>query len=702
MSYSTKRRKFDTGEDSIPDRIYPPKYFENLTVLNFHNEGVYELLSLNNTWTNQNTFVNYIPICDIIPTLPTQLVNKNYVDNLFPLLNTIFSGTLQFNNLPYTIATTPTATNALQLITKGFGDSNYGRLASTNVWSGNNTWNTATNTFNNVVTCNSYPVNTNDLAIKDYVDSYFPLRNTQWYGANVYNSILPTSTIHDTTNTTTNSFITRAYLEDRIGPVAGLTYDPSGNTGAGQIYVTPKTSLQGVTDLTTSHAISTPFTVNANSLKTTGDLVALQNRVNNSYNAFIIGGCQTGHYNAITITGDYGITWQQNNTYGFYIAPNQTGPSGTRWDTNGNLSHSSNITTTGVITSTNTTDSSTTTTGSALFSGGIASNKYISANGIKCFTNAIEVKNLTNTGAPALSITNRLNTTYTMHIFNGSAATTYNSTLITAGDGGIAYNYNYGTAGTTGFAIFPGTGNTNVSQGCRWNGTGNLTQYDSLTISGITNTGAGAISLTNKVNSAYSTWFYCGTAINQWANNTLVSGDSGIAYSYGGLTYGFSIAPGAGSTSSRGTRWDNNGNLTHYANLTFGVNNTLLKLSNRLNLGNFGLVTCTSSITQSYTITELYPVMVIDMIAIVANTTLTITMPVMDAYYNGITITFRNSTGPTSGTVALTINCNTGNLYYSNTYNGTTGQTQIYTGSFLTTTKLSQTYYILNGNVYNS
>jgi hypothetical protein len=95
---------------------------------------------------------------------------------------------------------------------------------------------------------------------------------------------------------------------------------------------------------------------------TTYESIKFLNYTNNANSCSILAGCSSsGNGNNISITGDNGIIWQ--GSYGFFIAPNQTGPSGTRWDANGNMTNASSCTmnnnvkygTNSVILTTNTT-----------------------------------------------------------------------------------------------------------------------------------------------------------------------------------------------------------------------------------------------------------------------------------------------------------------------------------------------------------
>jgi hypothetical protein len=321
-----------------------------------------------------------------------------------------------------------------------------------------------------------------------------------------------------------------------------------------------------------SSGTATPFNIVANSGKTTGDVISLQNRYNTSYSGYLISGCLSGNYNAITINGDYGITWQPNSLYGFFIAPNITS-GGTRWSATGDITQTGNLTVTGVITVSNTTESTSVTTGSVILSGGLGVAKTISA--LRLY-----IRNVTDPSGTVIGILNRVNSSYSNNYYTGCNAGSWNNTNLLTGDSGI----NWTQASGYGFMIAPFFTTSGGSSGTRWDSNGNVTNYGTttlnnnltvsngglITINGITSSTGTGLTIVNKTNSSLGNAYFngCGTGANGWNNSNLVSGDGGVAYSRStGL--GYAITPFfASATSTGGSRWDIDGNLTNYGNVT--------------------------------------------------------------------------------------------------------------------------------------
>jgi len=139
--------------------------------------------------------------------------------------NSNINGVLNITSYPtYSGSLTPTASN--QFITKAYGDSTYGLIASNNKWTGTNAFNTY------LPTSTVTPTASNQFITKAYGDSTYLTssllsNNNTWTGTNAFNTSLPTSTI---TPTASNQFITKAYGDSTY---VGSSLLSSNNTWTG-------------------------------------------------------------------------------------------------------------------------------------------------------------------------------------------------------------------------------------------------------------------------------------------------------------------------------------------------------------------------------------------------------------------------------------------------------------------------------------
>jgi hypothetical protein len=109
------------------------------------------LLSSNNAWTGTNSYTQ-LPTSSAVPTSGDQFTNKTYVDTFGNLATTNTWTLVNTFSVPPISATTPTTSN--QLVNKTYVDSNFGRLTSTQTWTGANTY-SGTVVFNGDLTVNA-------------------------------------------------------------------------------------------------------------------------------------------------------------------------------------------------------------------------------------------------------------------------------------------------------------------------------------------------------------------------------------------------------------------------------------------------------------------------------------------------------------------------------------------------------------------
>ena len=135
----------------------------------------------------------------------TIIINNSTIS--FPNSNVSFN-----SNLPTSIITT--TTGGTQFITRDIADGRYGELATANVW-------TSTNAFDtNLPTSTATPSADNQLITRIYADGRYGEIATAnvWTSTNAFDTNLPTSIITTTTGGT--QFITRAIGDGRFGQLA--------------------------------------------------------------------------------------------------------------------------------------------------------------------------------------------------------------------------------------------------------------------------------------------------------------------------------------------------------------------------------------------------------------------------------------------------------------------------------------------------
>ena len=131
-----------------------------------------------NTFTSQNTFSNYSPLCSVAPYTNNNLCNKYYVDTAVATKNSIsdvlsnanhFTSTNQFDYLP-TCSATPSSSS--QLVTKSYVDSGLSSKTTLSAVQGNVNTFTSQNEFDNyAIIASTAPTLNSHLANKQYVDT---------------------------------------------------------------------------------------------------------------------------------------------------------------------------------------------------------------------------------------------------------------------------------------------------------------------------------------------------------------------------------------------------------------------------------------------------------------------------------------------------------------------------------------------------
>jgi hypothetical protein len=268
----------------------------------------------------------------------------------------------------------------------------------------------------------------------------------------------------------------------------------------------------------------------------------------------------------------------------------------------------------------------------------------------------------------------------------GTGSGGWNNTIAVSGDSGICWQQLSGY----GFIIGPYY-QSSTTGGTRWDSVGNLTNYGSATFSG-------SLLSTNTTTSTTTT-----TGAIQTLGGIGVTKDVTIGGSLRVNTNMAIVGEIASSNSNNST------------SLTTGSIQTLggvaitkdayiggkLTVGSTITYGGTQTITFTNASTQNYTLTLPLPrIVVLNMLAVNSSVSITITLPILTAINTGIVFSFRNSYGPTSGTSGLTIQCNTGSLYYTNTLNGTAGTTLMQSLILGTTTKVSSSYEIIDGNIF--
>ena len=138
----------------------------------------------------------------------------------------VSSGSATFNgnvSLAGTIATvTNNPINDLGIINRGYANTNYARLTSNNILTGNQDWKSANNLFDFPPFCGTDPTDSNHLVRKGWVQANmvdYATANTTYSGINDY-TVLPTSLV---TPTIPEQFTTKAYVDSVTVTGASLT-----------------------------------------------------------------------------------------------------------------------------------------------------------------------------------------------------------------------------------------------------------------------------------------------------------------------------------------------------------------------------------------------------------------------------------------------------------------------------------------------
>jgi hypothetical protein len=107
-----------------------------------------------NSWTGKQTFTLYCPSTSVAPLTPNDLVNKDYIDN-YVIGSSFASNTWTSSNEFVTaLRTSVTAVASTDVINKSYADTNLSNsalLASSNTWTGSNTYNQAFNVSNRTI-----------------------------------------------------------------------------------------------------------------------------------------------------------------------------------------------------------------------------------------------------------------------------------------------------------------------------------------------------------------------------------------------------------------------------------------------------------------------------------------------------------------------------------------------------------------------
>ena len=573
----------------------------------------------NNNWLGSNSFDSYLPTSVLTPTLSSQFITKSYADSTYStsgsilsLSNTFTGSTNTFQNVIMNSLTASSINNSGVLNSTGLITCNGG----INIPSGQ-LLTLIGNLYANSTTIS--PILLSYLSgcssnIQTQLNTKTTLatiqsNNNVFTGTNVFNTSLPTSNLTPSSN---SDFITKLFGDNNYSRLNSTNTFSATNNFA-------NTTTTGFSKITSNEA--------------GGKSIELVNKSDNTYSTILFSGAGYQNYNQIVQTGDAGITWGNSSSYGFCIAPWQTGNSGSRWDNNGNLSQQGNLTMgygknidcgSGSITCVNLNATGSVNlsagcnlnaTGSSIYAvnqtlSGTLTMSSGSTTSLQTTTStALTINNTSSTGRLKISsLTNPQSGANLQHgaiefWSNGrpnfsSGIRSYTTNNATSGNGlsgfedagDLEFYTSSGSAGGTRRMIISENGNVNI-------GSGYASNSYLLTISGNSNhTGQAVFSSTNtpisivgpstsssgtsiqmatRFGSGKFTYIFNGANVNSFNNTSIVAADCGIAYSNNTGSSGFLICPQLSSAASAGSRWDSSGNITQTGLLTINSTSSL-------------------------------------------------------------------------------------------------------------------------------
>jgi len=126
----------------------------NLITKRYVDDSIAFIFQSFNSWTGKQTFTLYCPSTSVAPLTPNDLVNKDYIDN-YVIGSSFASNTWTSSNEFVTaLRTSVTAVASTDVINKSYADTNLSNsalLASSNTWTGSNTYNQAFNVSNRTI-----------------------------------------------------------------------------------------------------------------------------------------------------------------------------------------------------------------------------------------------------------------------------------------------------------------------------------------------------------------------------------------------------------------------------------------------------------------------------------------------------------------------------------------------------------------------
>lgn len=213
-----------------------------------------------NTFTQRNRFNDALTINCNFTSYQLDVSGNLRVQNG----TSTFLGNVSMTGTQATVSNDPI--NDSGIVNRGYANTNYARLTSNNILTGNQDWKSENNLFDYPPFCANGPTDANHLCRKSYVDGAFvnyATSNTTYSGFNNYDPHLPTSL---TTPTLPEQFTTKAYVDSVA--VATTTYVDSRSlrtvdANQNHIFTTNMGAL-------TSGIQNTAIGVNAGNANTTG------------------------------------------------------------------------------------------------------------------------------------------------------------------------------------------------------------------------------------------------------------------------------------------------------------------------------------------------------------------------------------------------------------------------------------------------
>jgi hypothetical protein len=186
-----------------------------------------------NTFTMRNRFNDALTINCNFTTNQLDVSGNMRVQNG----TSTFQGNVSMTGTQATVTNNPI--NDSGIVNRGYANTNYARLTSNNILTGNQDWKSENNLFDYPPFCATGPTDSNHLCRKSYVDGAFidyATANTTYSGFNDYAPHLPTSLV---TPTLPEQFTTKAYV-DSVAVTGATTTDvntwTNTNTFQGQVY----------------------------------------------------------------------------------------------------------------------------------------------------------------------------------------------------------------------------------------------------------------------------------------------------------------------------------------------------------------------------------------------------------------------------------------------------------------------------------